>query len=79
MCASTEPAVITGCGASWSAWQKWAASETLLENYGSLRFTLADDVELSLAEYMEYASSNEADSPYYLVERSFTGAHWSAA
>jgi histone arginine demethylase JMJD6 len=73
--ARTTPFVMRGAAKAWGwrAAERWSSAEALVAHYGDFEMDLADDVRLPLREYVEYAANNAADSPYYLVERSFQG------
>ena len=73
--ARTTPFVMRGAAKAWGwrAAERWSSAEALVAHYGDFEMDLADDVRLPLREYVEYAANNLADSPYYLVERSFQG------
>ena len=55
----------------WRATERWGSAAALCDHYGGLRFSLAPDVQLSLAEYVSYAHTSTADFPYYICERDF--------
>ena len=69
------PFVMRGAAKAWGwrAAERWSSASALVSNYGDFEMTLADDVLMPLHEYIEYSTHNKADSPYYLVERSFEG------
>ena len=71
----TRPALARGAMTGWQALERWRSADALVEHYGDLVFSsaFADDVSMSLREYVSYAQSDSADSPYYLVERRFDG------
>ena len=54
---------------------RWSSPAALSEAYGHLRFQLAGGLEITLAEYLDYAATSPADFPYYLVETSFKGVN----
>ena len=69
-----DPIMVQGCATSWPAMERWASPEQLCTHYGGLEFELANDVRMTLREYTRYATENESDAPFYLVERRFNGA-----
>ena len=58
--ANGEPQLLPNAAASWRARQRWATRTALCGYYGSLRFRLADGVELALSQFLEYAAGAEA-------------------
>ena len=71
--ANGEPQLLPNAAASWRARQRWATRTALCGYYGSLRFRLADGVELALSQFLEYSAGADADFPHYLVETAFLG------
>jgi hypothetical protein len=70
-----EPVLAHKATAGWPAASRWSSPASLRQHYGALRFDVASgQLQMSLAEYLDYASSTAADFPYYIVETHFKGA-----
>ena len=65
--ASTTPLIVRGCVSEWRATERWSSAESLCAHYGDVPFELADDVTMTMREYVDYAAAAQADYPYYLV------------
>ena len=64
----TEPRVVHGVTREWRGTDSWTSEETLVRNFGSVKFDVAPDVSMTVAEYCRYAAQTAADFPYYIYE-----------
>jgi hypothetical protein len=64
-----KPVIITDVVTKWPAINKWTI-EYLLSKYGNVTFR-AENVDLTLENYFQYASNATEESPLYLFDKSF--------
>ena len=70
---ASEPQLVQGAAESWRANQRWRSPDSLCEHYGNMRFAVSSGVQMTLKDYLEYASRADCDFPMYLVETRFAG------
>jgi hypothetical protein len=69
----TEPTLVHGVTRGWRGTDPWDSESTLIKNFGAVRFDLAADLNMSVAEYVAYGAHTRADFPYYIYEREYVG------
>jgi len=69
----TEPTLVHGVTRGWRGTDPWDSQSMLIKNFGAVRFDLAADLNMSVAEYVAYGAHTRADFPYYIYEREYVG------